>query len=465
MHFPNRIYGLEFEHATLERDPSGSFHQKKNADDDFVLHPLQNSIFNATRMRRWHSNGSCSYMDTGGHPEHATAECMSIRDVVLYAKAGDALMNMIFDRKLPSGNTLHLFKNNLGLDDFLRYSYSFGCHENYHTFVENLPIMRLIPLLITRQIIDGAGWWERNSNGKDCYLFSQRALVMEHDISPITLNKRGIINNKEVSDTGPAPRHHIICGDSNILEFAMYVKIGTVSLTLALIENGNVPHVPCLNPVATMQEIAHSADPFHPCVGDQAHDQKSAYDVQVMYLEAAQRELASGSFDSQDTEAELKHVALCWEQTLNAIYNRDIPWMLGRIDHVTKKYLGEREVARRNPANSFEAFLLKKDIDLLYHDITPGSLQYRMNTAWPDKRILTDGEIQHAVIEPPYTRAQMRSRFIRRIIESRPLAQMIINWEKCGFSSNDGETFFMPDPFQSQSPAFDQFLAAFPTNP
>ncbi|MDZ4285481.1 MAG: proteasome accessory factor PafA2 family protein, partial [Candidatus Sungbacteria bacterium] len=283
MHFPDRIYGLEFEHAVLERDPSGCFHESNLLDDNFILYPFENSIFSATRMRRWHTNGSCSYLDTGAHPEHATAECRSIRDAVLYAKAGDMIMNKIFNRKLSSGNTLHLFKNNLGLNQFLNHSLSYGCHENYHTSVEKLPMMRLIPLLITRQIIDGAGWWKHSVN-EDDYILSQRALVMVHDISSKTLSDRGIINDKEASDTGPAPRHHIICGDSNILEFAMYLKLGTVSLTLALIESGNVPHVPCLTPVTTMQLIAQSTDPFLPCIGDSATGQKSAYETQVIYL-------------------------------------------------------------------------------------------------------------------------------------------------------------------------------------
>ncbi|MDZ4285902.1 MAG: proteasome accessory factor PafA2 family protein, partial [Candidatus Sungbacteria bacterium] len=161
----------------------------------------------------------------------------------------------------------------------------------------------------------------------------------------------------------------------------------------------------------------------------------------------------------------LKHVALCWEQTLNAIYDRDISWMLGRLDHVTKKYLGEREVAQSKLTDPMQIFLMKKDIDLLYHDITPGSLQYRMNTAWPDKRILTDAQIERAVIEPPKnTRAYMRSRFIRRAMAHKGAAQMILNWEKSGFSSNDGESFYMPDPFQTENAEFDKFLEAFPAN-
>jgi len=270
-------------------------------------------------------------------------------------------------------------------------------------------VMRLIPLLITRQIIDGAGWF-----GKDNYILSQRALVMVHDISSKTLSDRGIINDKDGSDTGPTPRHHIICGDSNILEFAMYLKLGTVALTLALIEGGKIPHVPCLTPVATMQLIAQSADPFLLCVGDQVTGQKSAYDVQVMYLEAARHELESGSFDSEETEAELKHVALCWEQTLNAIYTRDRAWMLGRLDHVTKKYLGEYQLRRSMPDDPFSTL---KDIETLYHGITDRTFQNRLNGAWSDRRLLHDEEVADAMINPPpHTRAICRSRYLNLLM-------------------------------------------------
>lgn len=469
MYFPNRIYGLEFEYGVMNQDINGAF----SAFDEkaqqqalaLIMNPIGNSIFSSFRNRLWHSNGSCSYIDTGDHPEHATAECLSIRDAVIQAKVGDVLMNKIFARTSPSGKKIHLFKNNLAFNDATQKYFSFGCHENYHIAHKSLHVHPLVPFLITRQIIDGAGWWHKDPLTSDIsYSLSQRALVIEREINTSTLFDRGILNNKETNDTGPAPRLHLILGDSNILEFAMYLKLGTVSLVLALIEGSNVPRIPLLDSVGILRKIALNGDPMEACVGTTLENSKSPFDVQTIYLEAARKELATGTFGSEETEAELKHVALCWEQVLNAIYNRDIRWMLGRIDHVTKKYLADREVVRKNITDPSEAFSFRKDFDIFYHNVTHTTLLERMNEKWADRRIVTDAEIERACIESPRnTRATLRSRFINMAIAHNLTNNLNVDWDHCRSTINPLATFNLPDPFVYKSIDFDDFLCLFPT--
>ncbi|MEK7082949.1 MAG: proteasome accessory factor PafA2 family protein, partial [Patescibacteria group bacterium] len=404
MYFPERIYGLEFEYGVMNQDQYGTFYEANDLEIlRSIVQPPRDSVLSGfPRARIWHTNGSCSYVDTGNHPEHATAECLSVRDAIIYAKAGDILMNRIFAYAYSPNKVTHLFKNNLAYNhDPLKGYVTFGCHENYHIASQSLSMHRLIPLLISRQIIDGAGWWHKNPLSDDvCYALSQRGLIIESERSPSTVHNRGILNNKEVNDTGPSPRLHLILGDSNILEFAMYLKLGTVSLVLSLIENEKISHIPsCINSVTALQRITLEGDPFDPCIEGTDACKKSPFEIQTIYLQAAQKELMHGSFASEKTEAELKHIALCWEQALNAIYNRDIKWMMGRFDHVTKKYIIDREVARCRIADPSEEFSLKKNIDIFYHDITNRAWQIRMNAAWPDKRIVTDAEIERAVTE------------------------------------------------------------------
>lgn len=469
MHFPDRIYGLEFEYGVMNRDTSGAFSAFDEKEQQqalaLIMNPIDNSIFSSFRNRLWHSNGSCSYVDTGNHPEHATVECLSVRDAVIYAKASDVLMNKIFARTSPFGKKIHLFKNNLAVNDATQKYFSFGCHENYHIANKSLHVQALVPFLITRQIIDGAGWWHKDPLTTDIsYSLSQRALIIEREINTSTLQDRGILNNKETNDTGPAPRLHLILGDSNILEFAIYLKLGTVSLVLALIEGSKVPHIPLLDPVGTLRKIALNGNPFEPCVGETPIHSKSPLEIQAIYLEAARKELSMGSFASQKTEVELKHVALCWEQALNAMYNRDMKWMLGRIDHVTKKYLADREIARKHITDPSEAFALKKDFDIFYHNVTHTALQKRMNEKWADKRIVTDAEIERACIEPPHnTRAVLRSRFINMVIAHNLTNNLNVDWDHCRSIKNPLVNFNLPDPFVYESADFDNFLFSFPT--
>jgi len=42
-------------------------------------------------------NGSRLYLDVGSHPEYATAECDSLRDVVAQDKAGEAILRELVD--------------------------------------------------------------------------------------------------------------------------------------------------------------------------------------------------------------------------------------------------------------------------------------------------------------------------------------------------------------------------------
>lgn len=465
MHFPDRIYGLEFEYGVMNRDMYGAFHSSGERQAlELITKPISNSIMSAIRTRLWHSNGSCSYVDTGNHPEHATAECLSVHDAVMYAKAGDILMNRIFARTIASGETMHLFKNNLALDNDTQRYLSFGCHENYHIANISLHVRGLVPFLITRQLIDGAGWWHQDPLTTDIsYSLSQRALVIEREMNTSTLQDRGILNNKETNDTGPAPRLHLILGDSNILEFAMYLKLGTTSLILALIEGNKVPRISLLDPVGILRNIALNGNPFNSCVGETLIHSKSPLEIQVIYLEAARKELSTGSFASEETEAELKHVALCWEQTLNAMYNQDNKWMLGRIDHVTKKYLADQEVIRKRITDPSEAFRLKKDFDIFYHNVTHTTLLDRMNKKWADRRIVTDAEIERAVIEPPHnTRAVLRSRFINMAVEHNLIGNISVDWPYCRSTKNTLANFNLPDPFVYESADFNDFLCSFP---
>ena len=459
MHFPDRVYGLEHEYGFIDLLPSGSFQQSSCTNIEFMTEAIPGSVLSRIgRLRMWHPNGSCSYVDTGNHPEHATAECRSVRDAVCHAKAGDLLINQIFSRPHFWPFKLHLFKNNIGYHDKMNLYTSFGCHENYMAKEPASFLSTLGPLLITRQIIDGAGWWCEAKTSSCAYHLSQRALMMEYAVNSSTVQGRGIWNNKTTNDSGKAPRIHIICGDSNILEFAAYLKIGAVALILALIEANKSPCIPILDPVRTMQIISSSADPFRACVGETSGESKSAFDIQTIYLEAARKELAAGSFDSEDTEAELKHIALCWEQALNAIYNRDIKWMLGRLDHVTKKYLTDREVARRRLTDPDEIFSLRKDMDIMYHNIMNMSLQERMNRTWADRRILTDQEVEQACAKPPKTRASIRSRFIAYAIE-HDIYPLHIDWAYVGFRASYDDCFAIQDPLAHESADLDPFLS------
>ena len=106
-------------------------------------------------------NGARLYLDVGSHPEYATPECDNVADLVAHDKAGERILEGLLvdaERRLREegiAGDIYLFKNNTD-----SAGNSYGCHENYlvgrHGEFGRLADV-LIPFLVTRQIICGAG--------------------------------------------------------------------------------------------------------------------------------------------------------------------------------------------------------------------------------------------------------------------------------------------------------------------
>ncbi|MDP3770041.1 MAG: proteasome accessory factor PafA2 family protein [bacterium] len=469
MHFPDRVYGIENEFGVtclysdgticdIDELTSRDIHYGAFIKLKIIPHSVL--AYGPGVSRLWHSNGGCTYIDTGTHPEHATPECRSIRDVIRFNKAGERICASIFEYPSNTNFRILLFKNNIGINEHGDIQAYFGCHENYLTYGVNAmkgdSTLAFIPFLITRQILDGCGWWLN----KDSFFFSPRALSMNHALGDGTTGDRSIINKKGLGDAGDLKRLHLILGDANILEFSTYLKIGTTALVLSLIESGMTPASPCPLPVENMHELSRAYDPFAPLIHVDAYRCMSAFDIQTMYAQIVRKELTYGEFDSEETEAELKQVMLAWEQTLNAIYNRDTPWMLGRIDHVTKKFLGDKATARHPSDEELTQKNRLKDLDILYHGVTDRSLQERMDLQWHDRRIVSEQEILDAMIYPPRrTRATYRSAYVNLLARHNDVHAEYIDWPTFGVTTENSPNLFKcPDPFVCDDEKFCEFM-------
>ena len=97
----------------------------------------------------------------GSHPEYATAECDSLVQLVTHDRAGERVLEDLLidaEQRLADegiGGDIYLFKNNTD-----SAGNSYGCHENY-LIVRAGEFSRisdvLLPFLVTRQLICGAG--------------------------------------------------------------------------------------------------------------------------------------------------------------------------------------------------------------------------------------------------------------------------------------------------------------------
>lgn len=480
MHVPDRVYGFEHEFAIVMQDKKGNIYSVPDEYTALYGKPPSASFPTQYGQKRiWHANGGCNYIDTGEHPEHSTPECRSVRDAVLYAKAGEYITAEMFSEKIETGASFLLFKNNLGCNKDGDVDGEFGCHENYLVYGFNpkqkeLFVDPFIPFLITRQLLDGAGWWTKSGT----YLRSQRAYSIVMETGAGSTSMRSLVHVKDTSDTGPMRRLHLILGDANILETAAYLKIGVTSLVISLLEAHMAPPVSCTFPHRVIKDIARESDPSEPQPGLCYHnDSISPLTAQFIYFDAVSRELANASFDSEETEAECKDILRLWEQALHALYLNDTDWMRGRLDWVTKKYLVDAFIQNMPQSDDAASRRRRKDFDIWYHCISNRTLQHRMNKKWADRRILNDAEIERAMTHAPQnTRAVLRSRFIQLMntVKSREFAT--IEWTHCniGYPASPHiqlpfprtplaihqheKAIQMPNPLIYESREFEQFM-------
>ena len=391
-------------------------------------------------------NGARLYLDVGSHPEYATPECDSVYDLVAHDKAGERILETLIEsaeqrlREEGIQGDIYLFKNNTD-----SAGNSYGCHENYLTsrrddFSEYAEV--LIPFLVSRQIYAGAGKVLQTARGAT-YCMSQRAEHIWEGISSATTRSRPIINTRDEphADAERYRRLHVIVGDSNMSEYATFLKTGATSILLRMLEDPSVAlrDMTLDNPIRAIREISH--DPT--CtrrVRLASGREVSALDIQTEYLDRALKYA-----DSRDLDTQEKQALQMWEHCLTQI--ADDPLNLSReCDWVMKHHLIEAYRERHKLALSDPRVAL---LDLQYHDVNrTRSLFYRMQDKGMVERMCVDDEINEAVENPPATtRARLRGEFIRRAKERK--RDYTVDWVHLKLNDQAQRTVLCKDPFRA----------------
>src|SRR6202035_4221189 len=191
-----RIFGLENEYGV-----TCTFRGQRRLSPDEVARYLFRRVVSWGRSSNvFLRNGARLYLDVGSHPEYATPECDNVVDLVAHDKAGERILEGLLvdaDRRLREegiAGDIYLFKNNTD-----SAGNSYGCHENYlvgrHGEFGRLADI-LIPFLVTRQIICGAGKVLQTPRGA-VYCVSQRAEHIWEGVSSATTRSRPIINTRD----------------------------------------------------------------------------------------------------------------------------------------------------------------------------------------------------------------------------------------------------------------------------
>jgi proteasome accessory factor PafA2 len=357
-------------------------------------------------------NGARYYVDHA-HPEYSTPECLSPRSLVIHDKAGERILERslaVVAAEIPSSPALAIYKNN---SDGKGNSY--GTHENY-LMDRATPfgdiVRDLTPFFVSRQIFTGAGklgleaqWDER---GKHVFQLTQRADFFETEVGLETTLKRPIINTRDEPHADPERyrRLHVIVGDANLCEVATFLKLGTTSIVLKMIEDGFLPDFSLVNPVAAIHDVSRDVS-LTTQVSLVDGRKMTALQLQWEYLELARKYV-----DREDDTPENQEVVERWESVLRGLEN-DPRTLSAQLDWVAKLRLLEGYRERDGLAWS-DAKL--RAIDLQYHDVRRDrGLYHRLAQAGKVERITTDDEVQRAIMEPPDdTRAFFRGRCISK---------------------------------------------------
>ncbi len=446
-----RIYGLENEYGvtcTLRG-------QRRLSPDEVARYLFRRVVSWGRSSNVFLANGARLYLDVGSHPEYATPECDSLFDLVAHDKAGELILGELVEsaeRRLAEEGIrgdIYLFRNNTD-----SAGNSYGCHENYLTSRDDdlsHYTEVLIPFLVSRQIYAGAGKVVATARGA-LFSMAQRAEHIWEGVSSATTRSRPIINTRDEphADSDRYRRLHVIVGDSNMSEYATFLKVGACSLVLRMLEDPGVVmrDMSLENPIRAIREISHDPTCRRPVRLANGRE-VSALQIQSEYLERALRYAQHHDLSPQEKQA-----LDMWEHVVTGL-ERD-PLSLDReLDWVVKYRLIERYRERHDlPLSSPQVALL----DLQYHDISrERSVFYRLQRRGLVERVVSDAAVEEAVeLAPQTTRARLRGEFIRRAKERK--RDYTVDWVHLKLNDQAQRTVLCKDPFKSHDERVDRLI-------
>lgn len=193
-------------------------------------------------------NGARFYNDHG-HPEYATPESFSIFELAKLDEAGHQTVQAAAEAYQFA---TEVYKNNT---DY--HGASYGTHESYllpRSLAFDCIYDRLLPMLIVRQILTGAGKVGSETKEPAHFQLSQRADFFVEPANAETLWRRPIFNTRDEPHGAPDKfiRLHVISGDANMNPVSTALKVGLVKLALNCPET----HWDIKDPVRTFQQIS-----------------------------------------------------------------------------------------------------------------------------------------------------------------------------------------------------------------
>ena len=417
----SRKVDWDFEDETPGRDARG-FAREGSMPPEVETH-LVNAVL---------TNGARYYVDHA-HPEYSTPECSNALEAIRYDKAGEVILARSVAaaaRLLPPGQSVLVLKNN---SDGKGNSY--GAHENY-LMDRTVPFARIVshvmPHFVSRQIFTGAGkvgTEATSSSSQDIHFqLTQRADFFEEEVGLETTLKRPIVNTRDEPhcDSQKYRRLHVIVGDANMSEVANFLKVGTTSIVLSMIEDDWFARAnrefALHSPVAAMRKVSYDLGLSQPLELADGRTM-TALELQWEHLDLARKYAEDRGLDSVGGAEIGDEILRRWEAVLCGLES-DPMTLATQLDWVAKYRVVDGYRLRHGLSWTDPKLAA---MDLQYHDVTPRrSLHARLGM----EHMLDPESVIEATTEPPETtRAYFRGKCLQRWSSSIAAA----NWDSLVF--------------------------------
>jgi hypothetical protein len=386
-------------------------------------------------------NGGRLYIDMG-HIEYCTPECLTLKGLVRYDRAGDVMLERAVEALGLTGQ-VSFIRNNID-----HYSAStFGCHENYSLqryapFTER-NVLSLLAFLTLRLLLCGSGCMgtlrsrtqgRGESREGNIFQISQRADFIQNDFYEWVQQNRAIINTRDepLADPNRFRRLHLLHGDTNVLPATLFLKAGCTRLVLELLELDALPGVELADATLALRRLSRQVAPPW-MVELESGEEADALELLGLYLQKARENFAG-------RDAETDQVLELWARTQDGLA-KDRARLVGVIDWVTKEYLFEQFRASEG-IDWGHPWLESQDLE--FHHIGP---ERSLGLALADNAgpwAVDPAALEEALTHPPAdTRAAARGRVMARIrAENLPY---MLDWDAVSILTE--RTWFLRDPF------------------
>lgn len=439
-----RITGTEMEYSILASTLPGR--AVEPVESPFINRMIRENIPDGIRMTdSYASNGARIYPDMMRFAEYATPEDASLWGTVANEIAGERIVQQIFQNGVDRGS-LHAFEINKRLlsDDGQTWGYHANFAANAHKLditEKGLSILALHVASMTPYAGAGGIWRTGRYDTNPHFALSQKmydrncdASQSTHTISKPLLSLR----NEPLSYDTRLLRVHLPSMDATMSPWQTWMKLGTTSIVLRLMENGyqgdkaeDIMLSPKIRAYSFGRRVAQDLTMQYASYNHDESGHLRALDIQRKLL---------GHAALLDLPAQEVEVWNEWERALDTL--EENPFGLGALADWTIKY---KMIERAQEKYSTDGSLYPVDgnriqhgfkmYDSLDHEVSLG-LRFREKGAqslWTPPNT----DVSRAITNPPQnTRAKLRGKFIK---ENTGAYRTSVSWGSVGYTKDSAK--------------------------